>query len=77
MQKKSGLPPVYPGEILKEDVLPSAGLTVTAAAKAHGFDERLQLGRFHGLRLILPDAAAGENQFVKSHLFTSVQVLDP
>jgi addiction module HigA family antidote len=34
MVRKSGLPPVHPGEILKEDVLPSTGLTVTAAAKA-------------------------------------------
>jgi addiction module HigA family antidote len=41
MQKKSGLPPVYPGEILKEDVLPSAGLTVTAAAKALGVSRQM------------------------------------
>ena len=34
MEKKSGLPPVHPGEIIKEDILPSVGLTVTAAAKA-------------------------------------------
>ena len=34
MVRKSGLPPVHPGDILKEDVLPSTGLTVTAAAKA-------------------------------------------
>ena len=41
MQKKSGLPPVHPGEILKEDVLPSAGLTVTAAAKALGVSRQM------------------------------------
>lgn len=41
---------------------------------AHGFDEGLQFFRFHSLRLILPDAAAGENQFVKSHLLTLAQV---
>src|SRR5450432_4338754 len=34
MEKKNGLPPVHPGEILKEDILPSVGLSVTAAAKA-------------------------------------------
>jgi addiction module HigA family antidote len=34
MERKNGLPPVHPGEIIREDVLPSAGLSVTAAAKA-------------------------------------------
>ena len=36
MDKKSGLPPVHPGEIIKQDILPSVGLSVTAAAKALG-----------------------------------------
>ena len=36
MERKNGLPPVHPGEIIKEDVLPSVGLSVTAAAKALG-----------------------------------------
>ena len=34
MERKNGLPPVHPGEIIKEDILPSVGLSVTAAAKA-------------------------------------------
>ena len=41
MQKKSGLSPVHPGEILKEDVLPSVGLSVTAAARALGVSRQL------------------------------------
>lgn len=41
MEKRNGLPPVHPGEILKEDVLPSAGLTVTAAAKALGVSRQM------------------------------------
>jgi antitoxin HigA-1 len=41
MVKKSGLPPVHPGEILKEDILPSAGLSVTAAAKALGISRQM------------------------------------
>ena len=41
MERKIGLPPVHPGEILKEDVLPSAGLSVTAAAKALGVSRQL------------------------------------
>jgi addiction module HigA family antidote len=34
MAKKRGLPPVHPGEIIKQDILPSVGLSVTATAKA-------------------------------------------
>jgi antitoxin HigA-1 len=41
MERKNGLPPVHPGEILKQDVLPSAGLSVTAAAKALGVSRQM------------------------------------
>jgi addiction module HigA family antidote len=41
MERKSGLPPVHPGEILKQDVLPSVGLSVTAAAKALGVSRQM------------------------------------
>ena len=41
MERKSALPPVHPGEILKEDVLPLAGLSVTAAAKALGVSRQM------------------------------------
>jgi addiction module HigA family antidote len=41
MTRKSGLPPIHPGEILKEDVLPSVGLSVTAAAKALGVSRQM------------------------------------
>ena len=41
MGKKSGLPPVHPGEIIKEDILPSGGLSVTAAAKALGVSRQM------------------------------------
>jgi addiction module HigA family antidote len=40
-ERRSGLPPVHPGEILKEDVLPSTGLSVTAAAKALGVSRQM------------------------------------
>jgi addiction module HigA family antidote len=39
--KKIGLPPVHPGEIIKEDILPSVGLSVTAAAKALGVSRQM------------------------------------
>jgi addiction module HigA family antidote len=38
---KSGLPPIHPGEILKEDILPSVGLSVTATAKALGVSRQM------------------------------------
>ena len=41
MQRKSGLPPVHPGEIIKKDILPSAGLSVTAAARALGVSRQM------------------------------------
>ena len=41
MTRKSGLQPVHPGEILKEGTLPSAGLSVTAAAKALGVSRQI------------------------------------
>jgi addiction module HigA family antidote len=41
MARKSGLPPVHPGEIIKEDILPSVGLSVTAAAKALGISRQM------------------------------------
>jgi addiction module HigA family antidote len=41
MPRKSGLPPVHPGEILKEDILPSVGLSVRSAAKALGVSRQM------------------------------------
>jgi addiction module HigA family antidote len=41
MARKNGLPPVHPGEIIKEDILPSVGLSVTAAAKALGVSRQM------------------------------------
>src|SRR5258708_17191281 len=48
MVRKNGLPPVHPGEIIKEDVLPSAGLSVTAAAKALGVSRQMLHGILAG-----------------------------
>ena len=41
MTKRNGLPPVHPGEIIREDILPSTGLSVTAAAKALGVSRQM------------------------------------
>ncbi|MCU1329173.1 MAG: higA [Bryobacterales bacterium] len=41
MEKQNALPPVHPGEIIKEDILPSAGLSVTAAAQALGVSRQM------------------------------------
>jgi len=41
MKKAHRLPPVHPGEIIREDVLPSASLSVTAAARALGVSRQM------------------------------------
>jgi addiction module HigA family antidote len=41
MERKNGLPPVHPGEIIKEDILPAIGLSVTAAARALGVSRQM------------------------------------
>jgi addiction module HigA family antidote len=41
MKKRNGLPPVHPGEIIREDILPEAGLSVTAVAKALGVSRQM------------------------------------
>lgn len=50
-------PKPHPGEVLKEDVLPELGLSVTAAARALGVS-RVTLSRvFNGRSAITPDLA--------------------
>ena len=41
MPRRNGLPPVHPGEIIREDILPETGLSVTAAAKALGVSRQM------------------------------------
>ncbi len=41
MERKNRLPPVHPGEIIREDILPEVGLSVTAAAKALGVSRQM------------------------------------
>ena len=41
MERRNGLPPVHPGEIIREDILPETGLSVTAAAKALGVSRQM------------------------------------
>ena len=41
MERKNRLPPVHPGEIIGLDILPSVGLSVTAAAKALGVSRQM------------------------------------
>src|ERR1700735_2801627 len=44
MQRQNGPPPFHPGEIIKKDVLPSTGLSATAAAKALGVSRQMLHG---------------------------------
>ena len=39
--RKNALPPVHPGEIIREDILPEVGLSVSAAAKALGISRQM------------------------------------
>lgn len=39
--QKNGMPAIHPGEILKQDILPDSGLSVTAAAKALGVSRQM------------------------------------
>ena len=39
--KKKHLPPVHPGEFIREDILPAVGLSVSAAAKALGVSRQM------------------------------------
>ena len=41
MERTNRLPPVHPGEIIREDILPPAGLSVTGAAKALGVSRQM------------------------------------
>jgi addiction module HigA family antidote len=41
MNREDRLPAVHPGEILREDILPEAGLSVTATAKALGVSRQM------------------------------------
>jgi len=48
MERRNKLPPVHPGEIIKEDILPSVGLSVTAAARALGVSRQMLHGIMAG-----------------------------
>lgn len=48
MERKNGLPPIHPGEIMRKDILPSVGLSVTAAAKALGVSRQMLHGILAG-----------------------------
>ncbi|MGB7865342.1 MAG: HigA family addiction module antitoxin [Candidatus Sulfotelmatobacter sp.] len=41
MKRRSALPPIRTGEIIKQDILPSVGLSVTGAAKALGVSRQM------------------------------------
>ncbi len=41
MERKNRLPAVHPGEIIREDILPEVGLSVTNAAKALGVSRQM------------------------------------
>lgn len=48
MERKNRLPLVHPGEIIRDDILPSVGLSVTDAAKALGVSSQMLHGILAG-----------------------------
>ena len=52
MEGRNKLPRVHPGEILKKDILPSVGLSVTAAAKALGVSRQMLHDILAGRKLL-------------------------
>ena len=42
--KRNELPAIHPGEILREDILPSVGLSVTSASRALGVSRQMLHG---------------------------------
>ena len=44
MKRKNGLPPIHPGEVIREDILPSVGLSVSGAARALGVSRQMLHG---------------------------------
>jgi len=48
MERKNRLPLVHPGEIIKGDILPSVGLSVTDAAKSLGVSRQMLHGILAG-----------------------------
>jgi addiction module HigA family antidote len=45
MEKKIGLPPLHPGEVIREDIMPAIDLSVTAVAKSLGVSRQM----FHNI----------------------------
>jgi addiction module HigA family antidote len=41
VERRNRLPPVHPGEVIREDILPSVGLSVTAAARVLGVSRQM------------------------------------
>ena len=44
MKRRNGLPPIHPGEVIREDILPSVGLSVSGAARALGVSRQMLHG---------------------------------
>jgi addiction module HigA family antidote len=52
MERMNGLPPVHPGEVIREDILPSVGMSVSGAAKGLGVSRQMLHDILAGRRLL-------------------------
>ena len=65
MKRKNGLPPVHPGEVLKEDILPSVGLSVTAPeARGQHAQQRILKEALDGGQRIAHGPSHGSNSIM-------------
>lgn len=55
--KSSAFPPVHPGAVLREDVLPASRFTVAATAKALGISRQLLHGILRETKPVTPETA--------------------
>lgn len=67
MVRNNALPPVHPGEIIREDVLPEAGLSVTATAKALGVSRQTVHGVPRGPETAICRHVPEDRPIVREH----------
>jgi addiction module HigA family antidote len=51
-KKSNGLPPIHPGEIIREDILPEVGMSVTETARALGVSRQMLHGILSGRKAL-------------------------
>ncbi|MEO6696437.1 MAG: HigA family addiction module antitoxin [Gammaproteobacteria bacterium] len=64
MKTKPAMPPAHPGEMLREDVLPALGISISACARALGVSRQMLHRILAGTHSITPEMALRIGKFV-------------